>query len=63
MVRKITDSKWFYILVSLLLAFALWIYVGKEANPITTGTVRSVQVVFSGMDVLEERGLMISQGA
>ena len=51
MVRKITDSKWFYILVSVLLAFALWIYVGKEANPITTGTVRSVQVVFSGLDV------------
>ena len=63
MVRKITDSKWFYILVSVLLAFALWIYVGKEANPITTGTVRSVQVVFSGLEVLEERGLMISQGA
>ena len=63
MVKKITDSKWFYILVSLLLAFALWIYVGKEANPLTTGTVRSVQVVFSGLDVLEERGLMISQGA
>ncbi len=63
MVRKITDSKWFYILVSVLLAFALWIYVGKEANPITTGSIRNVQVVFSGMDVLEERGLMISQGA
>ena len=57
MVKKITDSKWFYILVSLLLAFALWIYVGKEANPLTTGTVRSVQVVFSGLDVLEERGI------
>lgn len=63
MVKKITDSKWFYILVSLLLAFALWIYVGKEVNPMTTGSVRSVQVVFSGLDVLEERGLMISQGA
>ena len=62
MVKKITDSKWFYILVSLLLAFALWIYVGKEANPVTTGSIRSVQVVFSGLDVLEERGLMISQG-
>ena len=63
MVKKITDSKWFYILVSILLAFALWIYVGKEANPLTTGTVRNVQVVFSGLEVLEERGLMISQGA
>lgn len=62
MAKRITDSKWFYILVSLLLAFALWIYVGKEANPLTTGPVRNVQVVFSGLDVLEERGLMISEG-
>lgn len=31
--KKITDSKWFYIVVSLLLAFVLWLYVGKEANP------------------------------
>ncbi|WP_297198687.1 CdaR family protein [uncultured Flavonifractor sp.] len=63
MVKKITDSKWFYILVSILMAFVLWIYVGKEANPLTTGTLRNVQVVYTGLDVLEERGLMISEGA
>lgn len=63
MVKKITDSRWFYILVSLLMAFVLWVYVGKEANPMTTGTLRNVQVVYSGIDVLEERGLMISEGA
>ena len=53
MVKKITDSKWFYILVSILMAFVLWIYVGKEANPLTTGTLRNVQVVYTGLDVLE----------
>ena len=42
MVKKITDSKWFYILVSILLAFALWIYVGKEANPLTTNVYRFI---------------------
>lgn len=63
MVKKITDSRWFYILVSILMAFVLWVYVGKEVNPLTTGTIRGVQVVYSGLDVLEERGLMISQGA
>lgn len=63
MAKKITDSKWFYILISLLMAFALWVYVGKDANPVTTGTLRNVQVVYSGLDVLEERGLMISEGA
>ena len=63
MMKKLTDSRWFYILVSILMAFVLWVYVGKEANPIATGTIRNVQVVFSGLDVLEERGLMISDGA
>ena len=49
--------------VSLLLAFVLWIYVGREANPEVTNTLSRVQVVFSGLDSLEERGLMISEGA
>lgn len=61
--KKITDSRWFYIVVSLLLSFVLWIYVGKEANPLKTNTLSGVQVVFSGLEKLEERGLMISEGA
>lgn len=63
MEKKITDSRWFYIVISLLLAFVLWIYVGKEANPIKTSTLSNVQVVFSGLEKLEERGLMISEGS
>lgn len=61
--KRITDSRWFYVIISLLLAFVLWIYVGKEANPIKTSTLSGVQVVFSGLEKLEERGLMISEGA
>jgi YbbR domain-containing protein len=60
--KRITESKWFYIVLSILLAFILWIYVGKEANPLETGNLRGVQVVFSGLEKLEERGLMISEG-
>ena len=61
--KKITDSRWFYIVISLLLAFVLWIYVGKEANPMKTSTLSGVQVTFSGLEKLEERGLTISAGA
>ena len=61
--KKITDSRWFYVVISLLMAFVLWIYVGKEANPIKTSTLSGVQVAFSGLEKLEERGLMISEGA
>ena len=61
--KRILNSKWFYMVVSLLLAFVLWIYVGREANPEVTNTLSRVQVVFSGLDSMEERGLMISEGA
>lgn len=60
---KITESRWFYIAVSVLLAFILWVYVGKEANPMVNETITGVPVEFSGMEKLEERGLMISEGA
>ena len=61
--KKITDSRWFYVIVSVFLAFVLWIYVGKDANVIISESLRDVQVVFSGLEKLEERGLMISAGA
>ena len=63
MEKKITDSKWFYVIVSILMAFILWIYVGKDANVVISESLRDVQVVFSGLEKLEERGLMISSGA
>ena len=56
--RKILNSKIFYMVVSLLLAFVLWLYVGREANPEVTSTLSRVQVVFSGLEKLEERGLI-----
>ncbi|MEQ2455176.1 CdaR family protein [Flavonifractor hominis] len=63
MPKKLTDSKWFYVAVSLLLAFILWVYVGKEANPITTDKINDIPVEFSGLEKLEERGLMLSDGS
>ncbi|MBS1384570.1 MAG: hypothetical protein HPZ90_09270 [Flavonifractor sp.] len=61
--KKITDSKWFYIVVSLLLTFVLWLYVGKEANPSVAAPVRGIKVTVAGLEKLEERGLMVSEGA
>ena len=49
--------------LSILLAFLLWFYVGNDPNSVDTGTLRNVRVVFSGLEKLEERGLMISEGA
>ena len=60
--KRITDSRWFYIVVSILLAFILWLYVSNEVNPTQPGTLRGIKVEFSGLEKLEERGLMISEG-
>ena len=60
--KKITDSRWFYIVVSLLLAFILWLYVGNVANPNQSGSLRGVEVTFTGLEKLQGRGLMISEG-
>ena len=31
--KKILNSKFIYVMLSVLLSFVLWLYVGSEANP------------------------------
>lgn len=54
-------NRGFYMVLSLLIAIALWMYVGNE-NPNEEGPVRNLPVTFSGMEILESRGLMITDG-
>ena len=35
---KILNSRWFYVVLSILLAFLLWVYVGNDPNSVDTGT-------------------------
>ncbi len=56
-------NKGLYMVLSVLIAIAMWMYVGDVANPDESGTVRNLPVTFVGTDVLESRGLMISAGA
>lgn len=56
-------NKWLYPVISVFLAILLWMYVGKVVNPEVDSTIRNLPVTFVGLDVLDERGLMISQGA
>jgi len=55
-------TKGLYIFLSLLFAVLLWVYVGNTVNPDQVTTLRNVPVTFTGLDTLEERGLMISVG-
>lgn len=60
---KLRDAKWIYILLSLLIAIVLWFYVRNEVNPLQTQWFNNVPITFVGLEGLNERGLMISEGA
>lgn len=60
--EKAKENKGLYIVLSVLLAIALWMYVGKVVNPEREGSVRNLPVTFVGQEVLESRGLMITSG-
>ena len=54
-------NRGFYMVLSLLIAMALWMYVGNK-NPNEEGPVRNLPVTFSGIEILESRGQMITEG-
>ncbi len=54
-------NKGLYMVLSVLIAICLWMYVGNE-NPDESGPVRNLPVTFTGMEMLENRGLMITDG-
>lgn len=60
MVKKLLDSKPFYIALSILIALALWSYVSIEEGVTSTDTVSSIPFQFEGEDILQQKGLMIT---
>ena len=59
MVKKILDSKILYMVLSIVLTVGLWCYVaGTDGTP-SDELYRNVPVVFDGLDILTDRGLMI----
>lgn len=61
--EKKKENKGLYIIFSLLLAVALWLYVGSGDSQDEDVTIRNVPVVFTNLDQLEEKGLMITDGS
>lgn len=60
--ERTKKNKDLYMVLSVLIAIVLWMYVGNE-NPDETRTLRSLPVTFTGVEMLESRGLMITDGA
>ncbi len=56
--KKILDSKILYVVLSILISLSLWLWVtSRDENRESQGF--SIPVTFDGVDILEDRGLMI----
>lgn len=61
--EKRREHKWLYMILALLAAVVLWLYVSNERNQDMDLTIRNIPVTFTGLERLEERGLLITEGA
>lgn len=57
--KKILDSKALYVVLSILLAFAAWLFVTSKDGTKDSALFANLPVEFVGEDILEEQGLMI----
>lgn len=57
--KKILDSKILYVVLSILLAFAAWLFVTSKDGTKDSAPFTNLPVEFVGEDILEEQGLMI----
>ncbi len=59
--NKLKESKGFYVVISVLIACAMWLYVVSELNPDSNTVINNVPITVTGQDVLDSRGLMITK--
>ena len=60
MMERLHDSKWVYILLSLLLAVMFWMYVRLEVDPEDSTTIHNVPIELTGTNVLTGQGLTVT---
>ena len=58
---RIKDSKGLYVAISILLAIIFWLYVRAENDIPMENQVRGIPIQIANEDVLESRGLMVSE--
>ncbi len=57
-----TKHKGFQMVLSVLISIFIWTYVGNVVNRDESGAIRNLPVVFTGVEALEKRGLIITEG-
>ncbi|MCI9468042.1 MAG: hypothetical protein HFG45_01895 [Oscillospiraceae bacterium] len=60
-IKEFYNSKYFSLVVSLLIAIVLWVYVTNVEETTTADTYRGIPVYFVNAERLEERGLIIGE--
>lgn len=61
MMNRLRESRWAYILLSILLAFVFWYYVRAELDPSQPTWFRDVEVEIVNGSVLTRQGLTVSE--
>lgn len=60
MMGRLLEKRWVCMLLSVLLAFAFWLYVRAVEDPTGTAVIHNVQVEVSGTNVLTSQGLTVA---
>ena len=61
MMKRLKESKWVYILTSVLIAFIFWLYVRVAVDPTQTDIIRNVRVELSGVNILTGQNLAVAE--
>lgn len=59
--KSIKESRWVYVLLSVLIATTLWLFVRMDEDPEMENREHDIPVITSGERVLESQGLMVDQ--
>ena len=61
MMGQLKESRWVFVLLSILLAIVFWFYVRATVDPDGTTSIHNVRVETTGANVLTSQGLTISR--
>lgn len=61
MIERISESKTFYIILSVLVAIIFWFYVRTVEDPVKSTVIRNVPVEVTGETILANQGLAVAE--
>ena len=61
MIERLRESRWVYVVLSIVLAVVFWLYVRTVLDPVQTDTIHNVRVEITGSSVLTNQGLTVAE--